>query len=48
MSDLLGQLYRLQTRIQFVRDRERKRDTVPPELSEVVVTGTRLANQFSP
>ena len=35
MSDLLGQLYRLQTRIQFVRDRERKRDTVPPELMEV-------------
>jgi uncharacterized protein len=35
MSDLLGQLYRLQTRIQFVRDRERKRDTVPPELTEV-------------
>ncbi len=35
MSDLLGQLYRLQTRLQFVRERERKRDTVPPELAEV-------------
>ena len=35
MSDLLGQLYRLQTRILFVRERERKRDTVPPELMEV-------------
>lgn len=35
MSDLLGQLYRLQTRIQFVRDRERKRDTVPADLVEV-------------
>ena len=32
MSDLLGQLYRLQTRILFVREREKKRDTVPPEL----------------
>lgn len=35
MSDLLGQLYRLQTRFQFVRDREKKRDTVPPDLIEV-------------
>lgn len=35
MSDLLGQLYRLQTRIQFVREREKKRDTVPAELVEV-------------
>ena len=35
MSDLLGQLYRLQTRILFVRESERKRDTVPPELIEV-------------
>ena len=35
MSDLLGQLYRLQTRILFVREREKKRDTVPPELMEV-------------
>ena len=35
MSNLLEQLYRLQTRIQFVRERERKRDTVPPDLIEV-------------
>ena len=35
MSDLLGQLYRLQTRIQFVHEREKKRDTVPPDLVEV-------------
>ena len=35
VSDLLGQLYRLQTRIRFVQDRERRRDTVPPELIEV-------------
>jgi predicted nucleic acid-binding Zn-ribbon protein len=35
MSDLLGQLYRLQSRILFVRERERRRDTVPPELVEV-------------
>jgi predicted nucleic acid-binding Zn-ribbon protein len=35
MSDLLGQLYRLQSRILFVRDSERKRDTVPPELMEI-------------
>jgi predicted nucleic acid-binding Zn-ribbon protein len=35
LSDLLGQLYRLQSRIRFVQERERKRDTVPPELVEV-------------
>ena len=35
MSDLLGQLYRLQTRIRFVQDREKKRDTVPADLVEV-------------
>jgi predicted nucleic acid-binding Zn-ribbon protein len=35
MSELLGQLYRLQTQILFVREREKKRDTVPPELIEV-------------
>ena len=35
MSDLLGQLYRLQTRIRFVHDREKRRDTVPPDLVEV-------------
>ncbi len=35
MSDLLGQLYRLQTRIQFVREREKRRDTVPADLVEV-------------
>jgi predicted nucleic acid-binding Zn-ribbon protein len=35
VSDLLGQLYRLQSRIRFVQERERKRDTVPPDLIEV-------------
>ena len=35
VSDLLGQLYRLQTRIRFVQEREKKRDTVPPDLVEV-------------
>ena len=35
LSDLLGQLYRLQSRIRFVQERERKRDTVPAELIEV-------------
>ena len=35
MTDLLGQLYRLQTRIRFVHDREKRRDTVPPDLVEV-------------
>ena len=35
MTDLLAQLYRLQTRIRFVHDREKRRDTVPPDLVEV-------------
>ena len=35
VTDLLGQLYRLQSRLRFVQDRERKRDTVPPDLVEV-------------
>ena len=35
MTDLLGQLYRLQTRIRFVHDGEKRRDTVPEELVEV-------------
>jgi uncharacterized protein len=35
LTDLLGQLYRLQTRIRFVHDREKRRDTVPPDLIEV-------------
>ena len=35
MSDLLGQLYRLQSRIRFVQEREKKRDTVPSDLVEV-------------
>ncbi|HEY3202058.1 MAG TPA: C4-type zinc ribbon domain-containing protein [Thermoanaerobaculia bacterium] len=35
MSDLLGQLYRLQSRIRFVREREKRRDTVPADLVEV-------------
>jgi uncharacterized protein len=35
VTDLLGQLYRLQSRIRFVQDREKKRDTVPPGLVEV-------------
>jgi uncharacterized protein len=35
MSDLLGQLYRLQSRIRFVQEREKKRDTVPADLVEV-------------
>ena len=35
VKDLLGQLYRLQSRIRFVQERERKRDTVPPDLIEV-------------
>ncbi|MEX0880499.1 MAG: C4-type zinc ribbon domain-containing protein [Thermoanaerobaculia bacterium] len=35
MSDLLGQLYLLQTRIRFVQERERRRDTVPADLIEV-------------
>jgi predicted nucleic acid-binding Zn-ribbon protein len=35
MSSLLEQLYRLQDRIQFVRERLRERDTVPADLVEV-------------
>ncbi len=35
LTDLLEQLYRLQTRIRFVHDREKRRDTVPPDLVEV-------------
>jgi predicted nucleic acid-binding Zn-ribbon protein len=35
LTNLLGQLYRLQTRIRFVHDREKRRDTVPPDLVEV-------------
>lgn len=35
MTNLLGQLYRLQTQIRFVHDREKRRDTVPPDLLEV-------------
>jgi predicted nucleic acid-binding Zn-ribbon protein len=35
VSDLLGQLYRLQSRIRFVKERERTRDTVPQDLVDV-------------
>lgn len=35
MTDLLGQLYRLQTRIRFVSEGEKRRDTVPDDLVEV-------------
>ena len=35
MTDLLDQLYRLQTRIRFVQESERRRDTVPEDLVEV-------------
>jgi predicted nucleic acid-binding Zn-ribbon protein len=35
VTDLLGQLYRLQSRIRFVHEREKKRDTVPQDLVEV-------------
>ncbi|MGH9366094.1 MAG: zinc ribbon domain-containing protein [Thermoanaerobaculia bacterium] len=35
MNSVLEQLYRLQDRIQFVRERLRERDTVPAELVEV-------------
>ncbi len=35
MSDLLGQLHLLQTRIRFVQEREKRRDTVPADLIEV-------------
>jgi predicted nucleic acid-binding Zn-ribbon protein len=35
VTDLLGQLYRLQTRIRFVQEGEKRRDTVPEDLVEV-------------
>lgn len=35
VTDLLDQLYRLQTRIRFVQESERRRDTVPDDLVEV-------------
>ena len=35
MIDLLDQLYRLQTRIRFVHENEKRRDTVPEDLVEV-------------
>jgi predicted nucleic acid-binding Zn-ribbon protein len=35
VSGLLDELYRLQERLRFVHNRERERDTVPPELTEV-------------
>jgi predicted nucleic acid-binding Zn-ribbon protein len=35
MTDLLDQLYRLQTRIRFVQESERRRDKVPEDLVEV-------------
>ncbi len=35
MNNLLDLLYRLQDRIRFVQARQRERDTVPPELTEV-------------
>ena len=35
MSRQLDQLYRLQDRIRFVREREKERDTVPAELKDV-------------
>jgi predicted nucleic acid-binding Zn-ribbon protein len=35
VSGLLDELYRLQERIRFVHSRERERDTVPAELTEV-------------
>ena len=35
MSGLLDELYRLQERLRFVHSRERERDTVPVELTEV-------------
>jgi predicted nucleic acid-binding Zn-ribbon protein len=35
LTDLLEQLYRLQTRIRFVHDCEKRRDSVPPDLVEV-------------
>ena len=35
MSQQLDQLYRLQDRIRFVREREKERDTVPADLADV-------------
>jgi uncharacterized protein len=35
VKDLLSQLYRLQTRLRFVQEGEKRRDTVPQELVEV-------------
>lgn len=35
VTDLLDQLYRLQTRIRFVQESEKRRDTVPEDLVEV-------------
>src|SRR5215813_4865606 len=35
MSGLLDELYRLQERLRFVQSREKQRDTVPAELTEV-------------
>jgi predicted nucleic acid-binding Zn-ribbon protein len=35
MTELLDQLYRLQTRIRFVQESEKRRDTVPDDLVEV-------------
>ncbi len=35
VTDLLDQLYRLQTRIRFVQESEKRRDTVPDDLVEV-------------
>jgi len=35
MSGLLDELYRLQERLRFVQAREKQRDTVPAELTEV-------------
>ena len=35
MSGILDQLYRLQDRLRFVQTRQRERDTVPEELSDV-------------
>ena len=35
MNPLIDQLYRLQDRLRFVQERQRERDTVPEELSDV-------------
>lgn len=35
VTDLLDQLYRLQTRIRFVKESEKRRDTVPDDLVDV-------------